>query len=129
MSHSIIQFEIHGSDPEKLIPFFEQLFGWRFTRWPGVDYWMIELNAERNPGINGGMIRRMGAAPAANAPVSAFVCTVQVASVDDALAHAVSLGGEVALPKMAIPGVGWLGYIKDPDGNVLGVITPDANAG
>jgi hypothetical protein len=38
------------------------------------------------------------------------------------------LGAEIALPKMPIPGVGWLGYIKDPDGNVLGLMQPDVSA-
>lgn len=128
MNTSIIQFEIHASDPNKLIGFYQAMFGWQFKQWPGVDYWAIDLQAAQHPSINGGMIRRMGAAPVTGGPVSGFVCTVQVPSVDAALAQAVSLGGLVALPKMAIPGVGWLGYVKDPDGNILGVSTLDASA-
>jgi len=37
-------------------------------------------------------------------------------------------GGTVTVPKMAIPGVGWLLYIKDPDGNILGVMQSDSLA-
>ena len=38
------------------------------------------------------------------------------------------LGGTVTVPKMAIFGVGWLLCIKDPDGNVLGVMQADSLA-
>ena len=35
---------------------------------------------------------------------------------------------QVALPKMPIPGVGWLAYMKDTEGNVFGMMQADANA-
>jgi uncharacterized protein len=60
--------------------------------------------------------------------VNAFFCTVDVRASADPLARAESLGGSVALPVMAIPGVGWLGYAKDPDGNLVGLMQEDASA-
>jgi len=42
--------------------------------------------------------------------------------------RATESGGSVALLKMAIPTVGWLAYCKDTEGNVFGMLTPDANA-
>ncbi|WP_281258708.1 VOC family protein [Melghirimyces profundicolus] len=38
------------------------------------------------------------------------------------------LSGEIAHPKMAIPGVGWLAYGKDTKGNILGSMEEDENA-
>jgi predicted enzyme related to lactoylglutathione lyase len=38
------------------------------------------------------------------------------------------MGCVLALPKMPVPGVGWLAYIKDLDGNILGIHQPDPNA-
>jgi uncharacterized protein len=32
------------------------------------------------------------------------------------------------VPKMPIPGVGWLAYIKDTEGNILGMMQPDPSA-
>jgi predicted enzyme related to lactoylglutathione lyase len=32
------------------------------------------------------------------------------------------------LPKMAVPGVGWLAYEKDPDGNICGIMQADPGA-
>jgi hypothetical protein len=33
-----------------------------------------------------------------------------------------------AVPKMPVPGVGWLAYAKDPDGNIFGMMQTDASA-
>jgi predicted enzyme related to lactoylglutathione lyase len=32
------------------------------------------------------------------------------------------------LPKMAVPGVGWMAYCKDPEGHIFGIMQPDAAA-
>ncbi len=34
----------------------------------------------------------------------------------------------VALPKMAVPGVGWLAYCKDTEGNIFGFMQSDETA-
>ena len=69
-----------------------------------------------------------GAGPVEGQAVNSYVCTAGVTALDDTVAKATSLGGTVALPKMPVPGVGWLAYIKDPDGNILGLMQPDVNA-
>ena len=37
-------------------------------------------------------------------------------------------GGDICVPKMAIPKMGWLAYGQDPAGNVFGIMEPDPNA-
>jgi hypothetical protein len=37
-------------------------------------------------------------------------------------------GGSVALPAEDMPGVGRLAYVKDPDGNILGLIKDEMAA-
>jgi predicted enzyme related to lactoylglutathione lyase len=32
------------------------------------------------------------------------------------------------MPKMAVPGVGWLAYAKDTEGNIFGIMQPDTVA-
>jgi len=49
--------------------------------------------------------------------VNAFVCMVDVDNLDDMLVQVAALKAEVAVPKTAIPRIGWLAYIKDHDGN------------
>lgn len=125
-----IHFEIHAEDPARAQGFYEALLDWSFTKWGGEwDYWLIKTG-EGAPGIDGGMLRRMGGTPAADAmtPVVAYVCTVGVEDVDAKVAQALELGGAVAVPKMAIKGVGWLAYVKDTEGNILGLMDEDRNA-
>ena len=124
----VVHFEIHASEPARLIAFYRSLFGWKIEQWGEFPYWQITTGEASEPGINGGLLPRRGAAPSVGQAVDAFVCTVQVASVDEAFAQALALGGAVAVPKMPIPGVGWLAYVRDPDGNILGLMCPDTKA-
>ena len=85
-----------------------------------MDYWLIQTGPDVQPGINGGMFRRMG-------PVG-HVNTIDVPSVDEFAAKIVSHGGEIVLPKRAIPGVGWLAYAKDTEGSIFGIMQADKSA-
>ena len=123
----VVHFEVHAEDPERAIRFYSAVLGWSFTHWGGpMDYWLITTGPDDQPGINGGMVRRMGAID--GQAVIAFVCTVDVASVDDSVAKALENGGTAALPKVAIPGVGWLAYVKDTEGNIFGMMQNDPSA-
>jgi predicted enzyme related to lactoylglutathione lyase len=53
---------------------------------------------------------------------------VDVADLDATLRALPEAGGTLALPKMAVPGVGWLAYVKDPDGNLCGLMQADSAA-
>jgi predicted enzyme related to lactoylglutathione lyase len=121
-----VHFEIHASDPEKLVAFYAGVFGWKLTNYMPGEYWLIDTGT--GDGINGGLVRRRGPAPAPDAPVNAFVCSIGIDSVDESLKRALAAGASMALPKMAIPNVGWQAYIKDPDGNLLGLHQRDASA-
>lgn len=125
----VIHFEIHAVHPERAVKFYSEVFGWKFQAWDGPsEYWMIETGNSNSPGINGGLLRRRGPAPAHGQAVNAFVCTLDVASVDDTIVRASGAGGSVAVPKMAVPGVGWLVYFKDPEGNIFGAMQADRGA-
>lgn len=124
----VTHFEIHASKPQVLIDFYSALFGWKFKKWDPVEYWLIETGAADKPGINGGLLPRQGPAPADGIPVNSFMCTVEIGALDDTVSKATTLGGHIALAKMPIRGVGWLAYIKDPDGNIFGVMQHDPTA-
>lgn len=125
----VVHFEIHAENPERAIAFYQSVFGWQFQKWDGpMDYWMIVTGPDTEKGINGGMIRRMGPGPLEMQAVNAYVCTVGVLAVDESVATSVTAGGVIALPKMPIPGIGWLAYVKDTEGNILGVMQNDPQA-
>jgi predicted enzyme related to lactoylglutathione lyase len=124
----IIHFEIHASQPQALIDYYTALLGWTFNQYEGADYWLIETGPSDEPGIDGGLLPRRGDPPLPMQAVNSFVCTAQVDSLDETLSKNAALGGSVAFPKMPIPRIGWLAYVKDPDGNIMGLMQPDANA-
>ena len=73
-------------------------------------------------------MQRHGPKPAPGQSVNAFVLSLDVPSVDEYQRRALDAGAVVALPKMAIPGVGWQIYIRDPDDNILGLHQRDPAA-
>lgn len=123
-----IHFEIHATDPEALVRYYSELLGWEFDLQPSVEYWLIRTGPEGEPGINGGLLRRPVPGPAGGPVINAFVCTVAVDDLDGTLARNAELGGAVALPRMPVTGMGWLAYVLDPDGNILGLLQPDPAA-
>lgn len=125
----VIHFEIHTDDPERAVGFYSNLLGWQFHKWDGpMPYWLITTGPDGQPGINGGLMRRMGPPPADGQPVNAFPCTTAVTDLDDKIAAVTRLGGQIALPKMPVPGVGWLAYAKDTEGNIFGMMQNDPAA-
>jgi predicted enzyme related to lactoylglutathione lyase len=133
----VVHFEIHAQDPGKLADFYRKVFGWELNKWenPGDEYWLvttgpaIEEGKIAGPaGINGGLLKRHGESPKGGEPVNSFVCTLDVVNVDETLTAVKAAGGSVASPKTAMPGLAWLAYCKDPDGNIFGVYQEDPSA-
>lgn len=123
-----VHFEIQASEPQVLIEFYGKMFDWSFSKWEGGEYWLVGTGEVGAPGINGGLLPRRGPRPDDGAAVNAFVCTVDVENLDKSLALLKELKGTVAVPRMPVPGVGWLAYAKDPDGNIFGMMQNDASA-
>jgi predicted enzyme related to lactoylglutathione lyase len=126
LMYRVIHFEIHVENPERAMRFYEGLFGWKFQAWAGEDYWLIHTGPASEPGINGGMIRRRG--PIDGQAVIAYICTIRVPDLDRLLTVITAQGGQIAHPKMPVPGVGWLAYAKDTEGNIFGMMQEDPHA-
>jgi len=123
----VVHFEIHAADPNRAVKFYESLFGWTFQKWEGpMEYWLVTTGPNDQPGINGGLVQRQGEID--GQAVIAYVCTVDVENLDASVQAAVDNGGQIALPKMPIPGMGWLAYCKDTEGNIFGMMQGDPNA-
>jgi len=131
VSNLVVHFEIHATEPQALIDFYSSLLGWTFTQFGEMPYWSIDtgegamgMNTPGN-GINGGLTLRQGPAPERGAPVNGCNVVVGVeGDIDELFARGVELGGSEALPLDDMQGVGRVGYLLDPDGNVFGLISP-----
>jgi predicted enzyme related to lactoylglutathione lyase len=120
-----VHFEIHAGDPERAARFYRTVLGWSVEQWGDQPYWIVVTGAEDQPGINGGLLPRRGPAPESGQPVNAFVLTVQVEDLDATLASAAAEGATTALEKDFMAGVGWIAYVHDPEGNLLGLLQPE----
>jgi len=118
----VVHFEIPADDPERSIKFYETVFGWTIEKWDGpIEYWLIMTGPEDQPGIDGGLARRTD-------PEVGVENTIDVANLDLSLTAVADNGGQVIRPKMAVPGVGWMAYIKDTEGNIFGLMESDLEA-
>ena len=69
MANLVVHFEIHASEPQRLIDFYSQLLGWRFSQFGEMAYWAIDTGDgaigmnEPGRGINGGLTQRQGPPP------------------------------------------------------------------
>lgn len=54
--------------------------------------------------------------------------TIDIPALDEALAQVLANGGRVAMPKMAVPSVGYMAYCFDTEGNMFGMMQRDPSA-
>lgn len=121
-----IYFEIQADDLERAADFYSKVFGWEFT--PAaedlpIEYWRIQTG-----GTAGGMLERPADPPPPETGTNAFVCSFEVDDFDKTAKVIAESGGQVALPKLAVPGVCWQGYFIDTEGNTFGLFQPDEAA-
>ena len=117
----VVHFEIGADDPVRAQAFYKGVFDWDIQPWDGPEpYWLVTTGPDGELGINGGIMKRNGFANAVN--------TVAVPSVDNYVARVTGHRGAVAMPKMAVPGIGYLAYCTDSEGNVFGLMEADASA-
>jgi uncharacterized protein len=116
-------FDVSAKDPEREMKFFNATFGWDFRKWEegNMDYWLITTGSDQEPGINGGLSKE-------SEPVMEPVNTIGVQNVDQAIQSIKQNGGEITTGKMTLPGVGYMAYFKDPEGNEFGIMQSDQNA-
>lgn len=118
----VVHFEIGAIDTGKISKFYSDVFGWKMEKWGGgeQEYILVSTGDAKEPGINGGIFKSKGN------PV--IVNTIDVANIDEMCKKVEAAGGSIAVPKMPVPGVGWLVYYKDVEGNLFGMMQSDPNA-
>ena len=121
MSGRVVHFEIPVDDGERARSFYKEAFGWQLQDMPGMDYTLVMTGPSGDQGptepgfVNGGMLARSAAA--APGPV----VVVDVESIDVALERVTELGGSTVLGKQPVGEMGFTAYVRDPEGNVVGL--------
>jgi predicted enzyme related to lactoylglutathione lyase len=121
MSGRVVHFEIPYDDGDRARRFYGETFGWQLQEMPGMDYTLVESgpSGDRGPSeagfINGGMLAREESA------ASGPVVVIDVDSIDAKLIKIEETGGTVVVPKQPVGGMGFTAYVKDSEGNVIGL--------
>ena len=121
MSGSVTHFEIPVDDMARAQAFYRDAFGWQISDIPDLGYSLVrttptdESGRPTEPGaINGGMLPR-------GEPVFHPIVTISVDDVDSALATIERLGGKAVVGRTPVGDMGFAGYAKDTEGNVIGL--------
>jgi predicted enzyme related to lactoylglutathione lyase len=118
----VIHFELSADDPERAVKFYDEVFGWKAQKWEGPQsYWLLTTGDEGQPGIDGGLMKRSDNP----LPSSSATNTIDVPSVDEYAEKIKGSGGKVVMPKSALPGIGYLAYCEDTEGNIFGIMEFD----
>jgi predicted enzyme related to lactoylglutathione lyase len=111
---NIVHIEIPSDNVDRSGKFYSELFDWKITSVPEMDYTMWE--PEVAPG--GGFILIDE-----HKKVSHILIYVDSSDITADLKRVVELGGTVVTHKSEIPGTGWFGVFKDPTGNMIALFT------
>lgn len=115
----IVHFEIYAEDSARAKKFYSETFGWKFDKWDGPwEYWMTKTG-DKQPGINGGLMKRMSGQP------NGMINYIDVPSVDEFSKKIQSKGGKIIKPKTPIPGIGNFAICLDTEQNLFAIIQPD----
>ncbi len=116
--------ELMTTDVEAAKQFYEQVFAWKIKEMPMPDgngtYTLVRSALQDEKDGIGGIMPMPPEMPAGVPP--SWTPYVTVDNVDEAVAKATALGGEVVMPAMDVEGVGRMAWIKDPQGAVIAVI-------
>jgi predicted enzyme related to lactoylglutathione lyase len=126
---TIVHFEIPSDNVERSKKFYSDLFGWNIEKVPteklpeDVEYWGITTKDDKgNNAVNGGIMKRM-------MPEQQGITNyIDVRSVDEYSEKVKQLGGVVKVPKMPIPGMGYLAVCSDTENNTFGLWQNDSTA-
>jgi uncharacterized protein len=107
---TIVHFEIPSDDIERSKKFYNELFGWKIEKWPGLsegmEYWLITtVDDKGNKALGGGMMKRQS-------PQQEGINYFDVKSVQESSAKVEQLGGKVVIPKSPVPGMGYMAVCK-----------------
>jgi len=116
----VIHFEIPAKDTERTVKFYQKVFGWQVNKYGPMDYWLVKAGDDKETGINGAI--------SGESSFRGTINTISVPSYEDAAKKIVEAGGKVLSPKTAVPGIGYMSYCKDPEGNVFGIMQTDSSA-
>jgi len=122
--NKLAHFDIHTSDTEKSRDFYEKVFDWKCSSYPGAEDFM-QISSSDGSVIGALSGRRYNPD---SKDIFGFECSITVNDVDETIRLVEAAGGTTLMPRTAIPHVGWIAKFLDPDGNLFAAIKYDNTA-
>ena len=117
----VVHFEIPFDNKTRAMRFYAEVFGWKVTDMPDMNYVTAETVAvneahmPKEPGaINGGLFQRSREAPSPTLYIA-------VASIAESVRKVEANSGRLVTPKTPIPGMGAYARVADTEGNIIGL--------
>jgi len=108
-ARKVMHVEIPAADKEAAGQFYQQVFGWEYeTMTEPVPYTVF-----RSGNLGGGFVDLDKVKP------GEVLVYIDSSDIDADLAQIRQAGGQTVVPKMEVPGIGWLAVFTDPTGNRL----------
>ena len=126
MKNKLSHFAIHIDDIDRAKNFYDKVFDWGFNSYGTTDFLQIKEDKSEDAEVMGALqSRNYSSVPD---KIIGFECTISVEDVDDIIERVKKGGGQILLPKTAVPTVGWLAKVLDTEGNLLCAMQYDKEA-
>lgn len=126
MKNKLSHFAIHIDDINRAKNFYGKVFDWGFNSYGPTDFLQIKSDKSGDAEVMGALQSRNYSS--VSDKIIGFECTISVEDVDDIIERVKKSGGQILLPKTAVPTVGWLAKLLDTEGNLLCAMQYDKDA-
>lgn len=116
MNDPVLQWQIVTTEPDKLVDFYRELFGWKIGAKNALGYRQVETG---NGGFHGGL---WPAPPTGHSFVQLFI---GVPDVPLSVRRAMELGAKIIVPLTKLPDGDEMAVLADPCGVTFGLMRRD----
>ncbi len=125
MKNRMTHFAIHIDDIERAKSFYDGVFDWGFNSYGQSDFLQIKADKTKDGELIGALQSR-NYSPVPEKLIG-LECTISVENVDEIIERVKNNGGQLLMPKTAIPNVGWIAKFLDTEGNLICAMQYDSN--
>lgn len=126
MKHKLTHFAIHTDDLERAKNFYENVFEWGFHSYGPGEFLQIKADQSGEGELIGALqSRKYSPLPE---KIIGLECTIGVENIDETVDRVKSHGGQILMPKTAIPYVGYIAKFLDTEGNLVCAMQYDHTA-
>ena len=112
----VIHFEITAADTDRSAAFYAEAFGWTTEASAFAPGYLLAATGDGD-GIDGAIMSR-------DFQTQPAILWIDVDDIQASIAAVKKAGGAEHGEINEIPGQGWVGYVRDPDGTLIGLRQP-----